>query len=84
MIKRTTILLDDDSRGAARVLASKLAVSPSEVVRRALAHYRSHLLGSPAAARRRRRAVLERLFILFDGNDAEAEIRRLKREDLHW
>ena len=84
MTKRTTILLDEQSRRAARALATKLEVSPSEIVRRALVHYREHLLGSPAAKRRRRQECLESLFALFDGNDAEAEVRRLKQEDLHW
>ena len=41
------------------------------------------LIKRPVSARQRRRRVqaLHRLFELFDGNDAAAEVRRLKLED---
>ena len=84
MQTRTTILLDEPSRKAAKVLAARLDVSPSEVIRRALVHYREHVLGTPVAVRRRRVAALARLTQLFEGHDASAEIRRLKREDGAW
>src|SRR5947208_2438784 len=76
---RTTILLDADSRRAAKALAAQLNVSPSEAIRRALVRYRDEVLGLPSDARRRRTAALERLFGLFEGHDAEAEVRRLRR-----
>jgi len=84
MPTRTTILLDPASRHAAKTLAARLDVSPSEVIRRALVHYRNHVAGTPADARRRRLAALDRLVALFEGHDAKAEVRRLKEEDRHW
>jgi hypothetical protein len=81
MPTRTTILLDEPSRRAAKTLAAKLDVSPSEAIRRALVHYRDHLLGVPPDARRRRSAALGRLAELFAGNDPAAEVKRLKEED---
>jgi len=73
--------LDVDSRRAAKRLAAKLNVSPSEVVRRALVHYSDHFVGVSAVRRWRRREALERLAILFKGHDADAEVARLKAED---
>jgi hypothetical protein len=81
---RTTLILDGTSRRAAKDLAAHLDVSPSEAIRRALVYYRDHVVGVPRVARRRRRAALERLFVLFEGHDAEAEIRRLKEEDRYF
>ncbi len=84
MPTRTTILLDADSRAAAKSLAAHLDVSPSEAIRQALIHFRNHVVGVPADVRRKRGAALERLFVLFDGNDAAAEVSRLKREDAQF
>ena len=84
MPTRTTILLDDASRRAAKTLAAKLDVSPSEAIRRALVHYRDHVAGVPVHARRRRVAALEQLTRLFRGHDAAAEVRRIKQEDRHF
>lgn len=81
MQTRTTLLLDDDSRRAAKRLSAKLQVSPSEVVRRALVHYSDHVLGVSAERRRRRKKALDQLTALFEGHDADAEIERLKQED---
>lgn len=78
---RTTLLLSNDSRRAAKQLSAKLQVSPSEVVRRALVHYSDHLLGVSAARRRRRKKALERLALMFDGHDPETELNQLKAED---
>jgi hypothetical protein len=78
---RTTILLDEASRRAAKTLAARLNVSPSEAVRRALVHYRDSVLGVPMETRRRRLAALDRLIDLFEGHDAAAEVQRLKQED---
>lgn len=84
MSTRTTLLLDGDSRRAAKRLAAKLDVSPSEVVRRALVHYGEHVLGVSSERRRKRREALARLAVLFAGNDAEAEIAARKSEDEHF
>lgn len=84
MQTRTTILLDPPSRLAAKQLAARLDVTPSEVIRRALVHYRDHVVGAPAASRRRRLAALERAFELFAEVDVDAEIARMKREDANW
>jgi hypothetical protein len=84
MHNRNAVRLDEPTRLAAKTLAAKLNISPSEAVRRALVHYRDEVLGVPAEDRRRRTAALNRLFILFEGHDAAAEIRRLKEQDPHW
>lgn len=61
---RTTLLLDDETRTAARELALRYDCSTSD-----------------ASARAKRVRTLERLFELFEGHDADSEIRRLKEED---
>lgn len=66
-----TLLLDDESLQAARDLAQALGCSRAEALRRAILDQRA----------RRRTRTLHRLFELFEGNDADAEIRRLKAED---
>lgn len=81
MSTRTTLLLDDASRAAAKRLAAKLRVSPSEVVRRALVHYSDHVVGVSAERRRRRRRAFERLALMFENHDAGAEVQRIKEED---
>jgi hypothetical protein len=84
MPTRSTLLLDEPTRLAAKTLAAKLKISPSEAVRRAVVHYRDEVLGVPDEARRRRIAALDRLFVLFEGHDAAEEVRRLKEQDRHW
>jgi hypothetical protein len=84
MSTRTTILLDEPSRRAAKTLALKLDVSPSEAIRRALVHYRNHVLGVPADVQRRRVVALDRLVDLFADGDAAGEVQRLKAEDRHF
>ena len=81
MNHRTTILLDDASREAAAALARRLNCSTSEAIRTAIVRYREIKDGVPPAARRKRVKTLHRLFKLFEGHDAEAEVRRLKSED---
>jgi hypothetical protein len=78
---RTSVLLDEPARLAAKRLAARLDVSPSEVIRRALLHYQEDVLGTGSQERQRRVAAAQRLFHLFEGGDAEAEVRRLKKED---
>lgn len=81
MAQRTTVILDNDSKRADRELALRYDCSMSEAIRRAVVKQRDALLGVSAESRRERQKDLERLFDLFEGNDPEAEIRRLKRED---
>ena len=81
MAVRTTLLLDDDARTAARELAHEYGCSASEAIRRAVLRHRDLVFGVPQARRQERVRVLERLFHLFEGHDAADEIRRLKEQD---
>ena len=81
MASRTTLVLDDKAREAARQLAHRYGCSLSEATRRALIRQRDVELGVPRERRRERVQALGRLFDLFADNDAEAEVRRLKAED---
>jgi len=81
MASRTTLVLDDKAREAARQLAHRYGCSMSEATRRALIRQRDVELGVPRERRRERVQALRRLFDLFADNDADAEVRRLKAED---
>jgi hypothetical protein len=81
MASRTTLVLDDKARQAARQLARRYGCSLSEATRRALIRQRDAELGAPRARRRERARVLRKLFDLFADNDPVAEVRRLKAED---
>lgn len=81
MASRTTLVLDDKAREAARQLARRHGCSLSEATRRALIRQRDLEIGVPAERRRERTRTLRRLFDLFADNDARAEVRRLKAED---
>lgn len=81
MAVRTTILLDDEVRTAARKLANRYGCSVSEAIRRAVLRHRDAVLGIPRGQRAARVRVLEELFDLFEGHDAGEEIRRLKEQD---
>ena len=81
MSSRTTLVLDDQARQAARQLARRYGCSLSEATRRALVRQRDAELGVPHERRRARTRALRRLFALFADNDAAAEVRRLKAED---
>ncbi len=81
MVSRTTLVLDDQAREAARQLARRYGCSLSEAMRRALVRQRDSELGVPRGRRRQRVQALRRLFDLFADNDPRAEIRRLKAED---
>ena len=76
---------DDHSRlskpSGCRELALKYGCSTSEAIRKAVLRQRDSVFGLPGAKRRERERVLERLFDLFEGNDAEDEIARLKTQD---
>lgn len=81
MATRTTLVLDDKAREAARQLAHRYGCSMSEATRRALIRQRDVELGVPRERRQERVQALGRLFDLFADNDADAEVRRLKAED---
>lgn len=81
MAKRTTLILDDEARTAARELALRYDCTLSEAIRRAIVRHRNAVLGVPQAVRQERTQILERLFELFEGNEPHAEVRRLKAED---
>ena len=83
-MQRTSILLDEAARRAARELAVRYQCSASEAIRRAIVGHRDAVLGVPPAARRERTAALHRLFELFEGHDAEGEIAALKEQDEHF
>lgn len=83
MSHRTTIVLDDASLQALRDLSRRYGCSASEAVRRALVRYRDEVAGVPEEKRNRRAAALRALVARMDGQDAEAEIARLKAEDEH-
>lgn len=82
--QRTTILLDDETRLAARELAMRYGCSVSEAIRRAVIRQRDASMGIPAGARKERTKALERLFELFDGNDPDEEVGHLKEQDEHF
>jgi hypothetical protein len=80
MATRTTILLDDETRKAARSLAAGLGCSTSEVIRRAVRTYwQSHGGVTPEQRMLRKKAFL-RLIERSKGMDVEAELRRLDEE----
>ena len=81
MAHRTTLILDDEARKAARQLALCYGCSASEAIRRAVIRHRDAVCGVPEERRRERRKILEHLFELFEGHDAKEEIRRLKAQD---
>ena len=81
MSYRTTLILDDETRKAARQLAALYDCSVSEAIRRAVTRHRDSVLGVPAKSRKQRQKALSRLIELFDGHDADEEVRRLKAED---
>jgi len=81
MSSRTTLVLDEKAREAARQLARRYGCSVSEATRRALIRQRDAEVGVPRERRRRRKQALLRLFELFADNDPRSEVRRLKAED---
>jgi hypothetical protein len=81
MANRTTLILDDEVRSAARQLARRYGCSLSEAIRRSVIRNRDTELGLSRGRRRERSISLRRLFHLFEDNDPVAEIRRLKAED---
>lgn len=81
MSSRTTLYLDEETRRAARQLASRYDCTLSEAIRRSVVRHRDAVVGVPPERRKDRKRALERLFELFEGHDAEEKIRRLKAQD---
>ena len=81
MAHRTTLLLDDETRAAARDLAREYGVTVSEAIRRSVLQQRDLTVGLPAKRRAERMKALRRAFDLFENNDAAAEVRALKAQD---
>jgi antitoxin component of RelBE/YafQ-DinJ toxin-antitoxin module len=79
--RRTTLILDDESRAAAQQLSEHYGCTVSDAIRRSLVAQRDSVAGVTKSAREQRVKTLKRLFEIFDGNDAAAEVRRLKSED---
>ena len=65
MASRTTLILDDEARAAARQLARRYGCSLSEAMRRALVRQRDAEVGVPRERRRERSRALRRLISLF-------------------
>ena len=78
---RTSLLLDDDTRRAARQLSLRYGCSVSEAIRRAVVRHRDAVFGVPDHHRQERMEKLGQLFDLFEGHAVEEEIRRLKSQD---
>ncbi len=81
MAHRITLLFDSETRQAAKKLALHYDCSTSEAVRRAVMSHHDHVFGVSGETCRHRRQSLDRLIELFDGHDADEEIRRLKEQD---
>jgi hypothetical protein len=79
--QRTTLILDEETRKAARELATRDGCSVSEAIRRAVIRQRDSAFGIPPEGRKERMKRLQELFKLFEGHDAEEEIRQLKAQD---
>ena len=81
MSKRVTVALDDNALTAVQDLAHQYGCSTAEAIRRAIMRHRETVLGQPEAGCPERVRHLKHLFDLFEGNDAEEEVRRLKEQD---
>ena len=79
--RRTTLIVDAEADAAARQLADYYHCPVSDAIRRSLIAQRDSVTGVPKEMRQQRVKTLKRLFDLFEGNDAVAEVRRLKAED---
>lgn len=74
-------MLDEPALRAAHELAAHFQVTTSQAIRQAVLAYRDQVKGAPLAQREARLQVLEQLFELFEGNDPDEEVARLKLED---
>lgn len=78
---RTTIILGDKERRAAKKLAAHWGVTPSEAIRRALLKVEAEEFeASRSRTRRERLAAFEELVKLFEGYDPQDELDQI-RED---
>lgn len=77
--RRTTLILDEEADSAARQLADYYGCPVPDAIRRSVIAQRDLVSGVPKGIRQQRVKTLNRLFELFEGNDAAAEVRRLKR-----
>jgi hypothetical protein len=85
MSQRTTIVLGPGERRAAKRLAARWGVTPSEAIRRALMRVANEELEEHRARKRRQRlAALEQLIALSDGQDLEGELQRIGEERDAW
>lgn len=81
MRERTTIVLDPSEWRAAKHLAARWGVTPSEAIRRALMRVANEELHEPRERKRRQRvAALEQLIALSGGQDLDAELKRISEE----
>ena len=85
MSERTTIVLGPSERRAAKRLAVRWGVTPSEAIRRALMRVAGEELAEQRERKRRQRvAALEHLIQLSDGHDIDAELARLVEARETW
>jgi hypothetical protein len=85
MSERTTIVLGPVERRAAKRLAAQWGVTPSEAIRRALMRVANEDLDEHRERKRRQRvAALENLIELSEGQDLEAELKRITQERDAW
>ena len=85
MSERTTIVLGAAERRAARRLATRWGVTPSEAIRRALMRVASEELAEHRERKRRQRVVaLERLIDISEGQNLGAELQRISEERDEW
>ncbi len=81
MSERTTIVLGPLERRAAKRLAARWGVTPSEAIRRALMRVANAELHEQRERKRRQRvAALEQLIELSGGQDLDAELKRISEE----
>ena len=81
MAHRTTLLLDDETRTAARELAARMQVSVSEAIRRAILESHGRARGVSAEDRQKRLTALKELAKSFQGYDPREELRALAEDD---
>lgn len=83
--ERTTIILGDAERAAAKRLAVRWGVTPSEAIRRALLKVAdAELVEHRQRRAKQRRAALEKLITLSRGMDVDAELERISAERDEW
>mgnify|MGYP001574389076 CR=1 FL=1 len=85
MAGRTTIVLGERERRAAKKLAAHWGVTPSEAIRRALLKVEAQELeATRSRARRERVAAFQELVKLFDRYDPEEELARIREDRDSW